>query len=92
MRKGEFTQYPFLSVFFTFLLLREQICPFSSAILYVHIRTNQTVTYWTKVVQKLFLPSVTALFRNIALIVHTQNFGTKFLSIYNSLLSVDMYL
>ena len=44
----------FSSVFFTFLLLREQVCPFSSAFLYVHIRTNQTVTYWTKVVRKKF--------------------------------------
>ena len=41
--------------FFTFLLLCEQVCPFSSAFLYVHIRTNQTVMYWTKVFQKSFL-------------------------------------
>ena len=54
----------FSSVFvrvFTFLLLREQVCPFSSAFLYVHIRTNQTVTYWTKVFRKNFLLRGTAL-------------------------------
>ena len=35
--------------FFTFLLLLDKVCAFSSAFLCVHIRTNQTVTYWTKV-------------------------------------------
>ena len=30
--------------FFTFLLYREKVRDFSSAILYVHIRTNQIVT------------------------------------------------
>ena len=34
------------------------VCPFSSAFLYVHIRTNQTVAYWTKVVRKKFLQRV----------------------------------
>ena len=44
--EGEFTQYPFfVRFFFTFFLLLEQACPFSSAFLYVHFRTNQTVTY-----------------------------------------------
>ena len=40
--------------FFTFLLLLEKVYAFSSAFLCVHIRTNQTVTYWTKVVRKNF--------------------------------------
>ena len=40
--------------FFTFLLLFEKVCAFSSAFLYVHIRTNQTVTFWTKVSRKNF--------------------------------------
>ena len=35
--------------FFTFLLLLDKECAFSSAFLCVHIRTNQRVTYWTKV-------------------------------------------
>ena len=35
--------------FFTFLLLLDKVCAFSSAFLCVHIRTNQTVTYWAKV-------------------------------------------
>ena len=41
--------------FFTFLLLHEKVCAFSSAFLYVHICTNQTITYWTKVFRKFFL-------------------------------------
>ena len=40
--------------FFMFLLLLDKICAFSSAFLCVHIRTNQTVTYWTKVFRKIF--------------------------------------
>ena len=53
--KGGFTQYPFFVRFvrfFRFLLLREQVCPFPSAFLYVHIRTNQSVTYWAKTFRK----------------------------------------
>ena len=38
--------------FFIFLLLREKVCDFFSAILYVHIHTNQTVIYLTKVFRK----------------------------------------
>ena len=44
--------------FITFLLFREKVCDFSSAFLYVYIRTNQTVTYWTKVFQKNFCKGV----------------------------------
>ena len=44
----------FSSVFFAFLLLLDKVCAFSSAFLCVHMRTNQTVTYWTKVFQKKF--------------------------------------
>ena len=40
--------------FFTFLLLLDKVCAFSSAFLCVHIRTNQIVTYWTKVFRKKF--------------------------------------
>ena len=32
-----------------FFLLHEKVCSFSSAFLYVHIRTNQTVIHWVKV-------------------------------------------
>ena len=52
MNEGEYPQYAFFVRFFTCLLLREQVCRFSSAFLFAHIRTNQTVTYWTKVVRK----------------------------------------
>ena len=52
--KGGFTQHSFFfhfrSFFYVFLL--DKICAFSSAFLYVHIRTKQTVTYWTKVFRK----------------------------------------
>ena len=85
----------FSSVFFTFLLLCKKVCAFSSAFLYVHIRTNQIVTYCTKVVPKNFFVKGykrTSQFWNIALIVYTQSFWTKFLSICNSLLSADMDL
>ena len=37
-----------------FLLLREKVCAFSSAFLLVHTRTNQKVTYRTKIVRKKF--------------------------------------
>ena len=40
--------------FFTFLLLLDKVCALLSAFLCVHIRTNQTVTYWTKVFRKNF--------------------------------------
>ena len=53
--KGEFTQFPFFVRFFTFLLLLDKVCAFSSVVLCVHIHTNQTVTYWTKVFRKNFL-------------------------------------
>ena len=43
-----FTQYPFFVHFYTFLLLHEKVCAFLLTFLYVHIRTNQTVTYWQK--------------------------------------------
>ena len=44
--------------FFTFLLLLDKVCAFSSAFSCVHIRTNQTVTYWTKVFRKNFCKGV----------------------------------
>ena len=40
--------------FFTFLLLLDKVCACSSAFLCVHVRTNQTVTYWTKIFRKNF--------------------------------------
>ena len=40
--------------FYTFLLLLDKVRAFSSAFLCVHIRVNQTVTYWTKVFRKNF--------------------------------------
>ena len=43
----------FSSVFVRFFLLHEKECSFSSHF-YMSIRTNQTVTYWTKVFQKIF--------------------------------------
>ena len=42
----------FLSAFVRFFL-HEKVCSFSSAFSYVHIRTNQTVTGWTKVFRKI---------------------------------------
>ena len=49
------TRFSFVFVrFFTFLFLLDTVCAFSSAFLCVHIRTNQTVTYWTKVFRKNF--------------------------------------
>ena len=38
--------------FCKFFLLNEKVCFLSSAFLYVHIRTNQTVIYWTNVFRK----------------------------------------
>ena len=86
--KGGYTQYPFLFVFFTFLLLREKVCDFSSAFLYVHIRTNQTVTYWTKVFRKHFFVKT----YSSVLKYRSYRSYTKFLFIYNNLLSADMDL
>ena len=65
--KGEFTQYSFFVRFFTFLVLLDKVCAFSSAL------TRQSHT-GQKFSEKNFLLRGTALFRNIALIVHTQNF------------------
>ena len=56
--------------FFTFLLLHEKVCAILSAFLYAHIRTNQTVAYWTKVFQKTFYFEISIL----SFILHTQNF------------------
>ena len=60
--KVVFAQCPFFVRFCSFLyatifLLFEKLYSFSSAFLYVHIRTysNQIVTYWTKVFEKKFL-------------------------------------
>ena len=55
--KSKFTQYLFFVLFghlWTFFLLHEKVCSFSSAFLYVHICTNQIVTYWTKFFLKIF--------------------------------------
>ena len=72
--KGEFPQYPFL-------LFREKVYAFSSTFLYVHIRTNQTVTYRTKVFQKkIFCKGVQLYFEILILLFiqkifeHTRNF------------------
>ena len=52
--KGEFTQYPFFVRFCTFFL-DEKVCYFASAFLFADIRTNQTVTHWTKVLEDFFV-------------------------------------
>ena len=72
--KGEFPQYPFL-------LFREKVYAFSSAFLYVHIRTNQTVTYQTKVFpKKIFCKGVQLYFEILILLFiqkifeHTRKF------------------
>ena len=72
--------------FFTFLLLREQVYPFSSAFLCVHIRTNQTVTTDKSFPKKKFFA------KRYSLILKYRSYHsyTKFLSKYNSLLSVNM--
>ena len=82
---GGFTQYPFFVRFFTSLLLREQVCPFSSAFLYVHIRTNQTDSTGQKFSEKKFLQRGTSLYWNIALIfihkIFDQNFH-QYITVY----------
>ena len=70
---------PFLSVFFTFLLLLEKVCTFSSAFLYVHIHNNRTVTFWTKVFRKEFFCKGLSLYFEISLLslmhqIFEQNF------------------
>ena len=61
------------------MLIREKVCDFSSAFLYVHIRTNQTVTYWTKVFRKKFFCQGVQLYFEISLLsfihkIFEQNF------------------
>ena len=65
--------------FFTFLPLLDKVCAFSSAFLCVHIRTNQTVTYWTKVFRKNFFVKGYKLYFEISLLsfihkIFEQNF------------------
>ena len=77
--------------FFTFLLLLEKVCAFSSAYLYVHIRTNQTGTYWTKVFRKKFF--VKRYRYSFILKYSPHRSYTKFYQYTNnSLLSADMDL
>ena len=75
--KGEFTQYPFFVRFRPFLLLLDTVCAFSSAFLCAHIRTNQTVTYWTKVFQLYFKISLLSFIHKI----FQQNFYL-FMTVY----------
>ena len=78
--------------FFTFLLLDKKVCAFSSAFLYVHIRTNQTVTYWTKVFQKIVFVKGYSSILKYRFYRSYGKFSTKLLSLCNSVLSADMDL
>ena len=65
--------------FFTFLLLLDKVCAFPSAFLCVHVRTNQTVTYWTKVFRKKIFCKRVQLYFEISLLsfIHKM-FGQNF--------------
>ena len=65
--------------FFTFLLLLDKVCAFSSAFLCVHVRTNQTVTCWTKVFRKKFFCKGVQLYFEISLLSFIHKiFGQNF--------------
>ena len=68
--------------FFTFLLLREKVCNFSSAFLYVHICTNQAVTYWTIVFRKFFFVKEYSSILKYRFYRLYKNFWTKFFYLY----------
>ena len=80
----------FLSVFvrfFTFLLFHKKVCNFSSAFIYVSIRANQIVTYWTRVSEKkIFCKEILQLYFEISLLpfiykIFEQNFY-QYITIY----------
>ena len=82
-----------LSVFFTFLLLVENVCDFSSAFLCVRIRTNQTVTYWTQVFRKkIFVKWYSSISKYRSYCLYTKFLKKIFIYIYDSLLSAYMDL
>ena len=77
LASSEFAQYPFfvLSCQFSYVFASPwKVCSFSSAFLYVQIRSNQTVTFWTI----FFLWWSAPFYWSISFIVHTRNFWTKF--------------
>ena len=78
---------PFLNVFSSPCTT---ICSFSSAFLYAHIRTNQTVTYWTKVFQKNNFVKGYSLILKYHFHCSSTTLLKKILSIDNSLLIADM--
>ena len=80
--------------FFTFLLLLDKVCAFPSAFLWVHIRTNQTVTYCTKVFwKKFFVKEYSSISKYRSYRSHTKFLNKIFIYIlYNSLLSAYMDL
>ena len=75
----------------TFLHLHQKVWTFSSEFLYAHIRTNQTVLCWTKVLKKKFYERVQLSFEILLSSIIHKIFRQKFLKKY-SLLSVNMDL
>ena len=80
--------------FSSFFLLHKKVCSFSCAFLYAHIRTNQTVTYWTKVFRKnFFVKGYSPILKHCSHRLYTKFLNKIFVNIlYNSLLSADMDL
>ena len=71
--------------FFTFLLLLDKVCAFSSAFLCVHIRTYQTVTYWTKVFRKnFFVKGYSSILKYRSYRSYTKFLNKIFIYIYQS--------
>ena len=94
--KGGFSQYPFfvrfLSVFFAFLLLREKVCNFSSAVnMSISALTRQSHT--RQKFSEIFFCKGVQLYFEISLLSFIHKiFEQNFLSICYSLLSADMDL
>ena len=77
--------YPFFVRFCTFFFSRKK-CSFSSAFLYVHIRTNQTITYWTKIFQKtIFVKGYSSILKHCSHRSYTKFWGKSFINIYTGI-------
>ena len=84
--EGGFTQYPFFVRFCPFSLLRKKVCNFSSTFLYVHIRINQTGTYWTKVVRKkYFVKGYSSILKYRSYHLYTKFLNKIFINIQQSI-------
>ena len=88
-----FTQYPFVIGvvgFCKFFLLHEKACSFSSAVVYVQIRTNRTVKYQAKVFWQPFCEEMELDFKISLLSLMHKSSEENFLSMCDSLVSGDM--